>query len=291
MKPSVFIISLLVAACSANSVFSTPIRFVGSDLFAETIGSEVQRFAKASDSEVEVSLRSSRVGLDALEAGQADLGLLVLGADDPSPSPKLTSVKAGYLTLVIVAPASVALSQLNFGQLAGVFGSSESSNFKRWGELGITGPWSARSIAAMVVKRDGLSLDLFRYNVMTKPELKSTVIYFDGVQELYARLRSEEGGLAIVATPPENMAGLKVLLVAKNEHDVAYGPTSENLNSGDYPLRLPVYLVFRKGDAKRLNFTIRHLLADESAPLLLQAGVVPMPVQARNQIVFDLENF
>lgn len=269
---------------------AAPIRVVGSDLLADSVSAELKGYAKKNDIELTVSMSGSRTGLEQLENGAADFGLLIFGADDKRPGVEFTVLPVGYLTAVLIAPAGVSLSQINYGQLAGVFGANEAQIFRRWGDLGVTGAWSSRGITAMAANRDGLALDLFRYEVMSAPELRSTVVLFKDSSLLLARLSGEEGGIGIVATPPVNNPRLKVLLVAKGERDVAYGPSPENLHSGDYPLRLPLRLVFRKGDASRLNSVFRHLLADETIPALLAAGVTPLPVQARNQLVFELES-
>ncbi len=289
MKRAVALLFGLLITLSSS--FAEPIRLVGSDLVADALGPELKAFAAANELPLTVDLRGSRLGMETLTAGGADLGLVVLGAEDAPPGPEFANSVVGYLTTVVVVPASVPLTQIQFGQLAGIFGASEVTNLKRWSELGVTGSWGVRGITAVAVsRRGGLAVDLFRYQVLKTPDLKPTVVQFDDVARATGRISGEEGGIALLPSPPEEGGPLKVLLVAKGERDVAYGPTAENLHTGDYPLRIPVRLVFRKSEAKRLNFLIRHLLADETAPALLKAGVVPLPVQARNQLVFELEN-
>lgn len=289
-KPLLLSLVLLPVFC-ARVVEAAPVRVTGSDLFAAAIEPELKHFAQTSDLEMSVSMQGSRVGLEALEKGQADLALVVVGTEDVKPSAALHAVTVGYLTAVVVAPASVNLTQISFNQLGGVFGSSEALSLKRWGDLGVTGAMSARVITPLVARRDALAYDIFRYNALKTPEFKATVVTVDDSATLHSRLAGlDEGGLALVSTPPSEHLPLKVLLVAKGDRDVAYGPTPENLHSGDYPLRLPVQLVFRKSDAKRLNGVLRELLADETAPVLVKAGIIPLPVQARNQLVFELEN-
>jgi phosphate transport system substrate-binding protein len=285
-------LALLCSLLSPLALLSAePIRLVGSDLIADTLGPELKAFAAVNELPLALELRGSRLGMETLQAGGADLALVVLGSEDTPPGPEFVNSIVGYLTTVVAVPATVPLSQIHFGQLAGVFGASEVTNIKRWSELGVTGSWGVRGITAVAVsRRGGLAVDLFRYEVLKTPDLKSTVVQFKDVASATARIGGEEGGIALLPSPPEEGGPLKVLLVAKGERDVAYGPTSENLHTGDYPLRLPVRLVFRKTDAKRLNFLIRHLLADVTAPALLKAGVVPLPVQARTQLVFELEN-
>ena len=290
---------LFASAAFAASLFvstlsgADAVRIAGSDLLSDTLRPNLEAFAKQNELALSFDLRGSRLGLEALQTGKADLGLLVFAAQDPKPGPEFSSAIIGYLTSVVVVPADVTITQISFPQLAGVFGASELNSYKRWSEIGALGTWASRSISCMALRRSaGLSLDLFRYNVLQKPEVKPTVALLDSADEVYTRLLGEEGGIAILPAPPPATMKLKVLLVAKsgNAGDVAYPPTPENLHTGDYPLRLPVHVVFRKGEAPKVSRVIKHLLAEETLPALQAAGVVPLPVQARNQLVFDIEN-
>ena len=284
-----FAASLFVSSLSGADA----IRLAGSDLLDAALRPNLESFAKQNELALSFELRGSRLGLEALQAGKADLGLLVFAEQDPKPGPEFSSAVFGYLTSVVVVPADVTITQISFPQLAGIFGASELNSYKRWSEIGALGTWAPRSISCMALRRSaGLSLDLFRYNVLQKPEVKPTVALLDSADEIYTRLLGEEGGIAILPSPPPASMKLKVLLVAKSggAGDVAYPPTSENLHTGDYPLRLPVHVVFRKGEASKVSRVIKHLLADETLPALQAAGVVPLPVQARNQLVFDIEN-
>ena len=273
------------------SVTAAPIRIVGSDLLADAVGADLKTFANTNDLEVTLDFKGSRLGLEALQSGAADMALLAFGPDSAKPGPEFTDRVMGYMTAVLVVPSSLPLTQVSYPQLAGIFGGSESNNYKRWSEIGVSGGWGVRGITvAATTRRAGLAVDLFRFGVLQTPEFKPTVLMFDDTGKALERISAEDGGIALLSALPDARPNLKVLLVSKADRDVAYGPTPENLHSGDYPLRLPVHLVVRKGEARRLNFLLRHLLSDEAAPALQKAGVVPLPVQARNQLVFDLEN-
>lgn len=283
----------LSGLCSAflSVLTAQPVKVVGSDLVVETVGGELTRFAGLSDMDLTHDFRGSRLGLEALEKGEADFGLLMFAPGDAQPGADLAKWVIGYMTAILVIPESVPLTQLHYAQLAGVFGANETNNYRRWSELGVSGNWGVRGITVVAgSRRAGLATDLFRFEVLKTPEFKPTINLRDDSASVLARISGEEGGIALVSSPPAADSGLKVLLVAKSAQDVAYGPTSENLHTGDYPLRLPVYLVVRKSEVRRINPVLRHLLSDETAPILLRAGVVPLPVQARNQLVFDLEN-
>ncbi len=279
-----------LATCVSGLALAAPIRFTGSDLLLGQVDVEMQNFAKANDLDISFDLKGSRLGLEALQSKQADLGMLVFGADAIKPGPEFTSIVVGYLTTVIAVPQTLPLSQVTYDQMSAMFGAREQNDARRWSDVGVVGPQAQRSILTVAAgRRAGLSLDIFRYTVLTKPELKPTVLIFDDAVSAAARITSEEGGIALLPAAPSADGKLKVLLLAKGARDVAYGPTPENLHSGDYPLRLPIHLVFRKGEAQRLGFVIKHLLADETVPVFNAAGVTPLPTQARNQVLFDLE--
>ena len=269
---------------------AAPIRVTGSDLLVDALREDLGKFAKANDLDVSFDMKGSRIGLETLQRDGADFGLLAFGPGDPEPGPEFTSRVVGYFTTVLVVPAELPLAQLTYSQLAGIYGVSEAANHKRWSDVGVTGPWGVRGITVVSTTRQtGLAIDLFRFQVLKNPEFKPTVLMFDDPAKALDRLRGEDGGIGLFRVPPADTGYFKVLLVAKGAGDVAYGPTSENLHSGDYPLRLPVYLVMRKGSAQRLNFVLRHLLSDEATPAFMKGGLMPLPVQARNQLVFDLE--
>jgi phosphate transport system substrate-binding protein len=288
MLRSAFLFCLVT--CISNLGLAEPLKLVGSDLLSGYVDVDLKKFAADNDLDITADFKGSRLGLEALQAKKADFGFLIFGTDAVKPGPEFTTVVIGYLTTVIAVPQTLPLSQVTFDQMASVYGAKEQNDARRWGDIGVVGPLAQRSIQTVAAgRRAGLALDIFRYTVLAKPEVKSTVMLFDDATVAANRIATDEGGMALLPTAPAANSKLKVLLLAKAAKDVAYGPTAENLHSGDYPLRLPMYLVFRKGDAQRLRFVVKHLLADESHGVFNNAGVVPLPAQARNQVIFDLE--
>jgi hypothetical protein len=278
-------------AASPASAQTGALRVAGSDLLSDELGKELKRYAVEEELDLRVKLDGSRVGLEALRKGEADLALVVFGPGEQAPTTEFATLVGGYLTAVVAVSDRIPITQISYKQLAAIYGASEQEHYRRWSELGVSGDWASRTITAVTTTtRAGLAVDMVRYGVLGSPALKPTVVSYNRVDDALTRLRAEDGGIVLLPTPPPEGSGLRVLLVAKTEGDVAYGPTSENLHLGDYPLRLPLHIVFRKGEGARLNRVVRHLLADETTPVLLRAGVLPLPVQARNQAVFALEN-
>lgn len=263
---------------------------VGSDLLGEDFTNKLTAYSKRNDLGLKLVLEGSRAGLLQLKAGQADLGMIVFSPGENPPGEPFVSLPVAYHTLVVVVPSSLPLTQIKFTQLNAIYGDDAQSGLKRWNDLGVTGQWANRSILPNIPgPSGGLTYDMFRYTVLTAPALKPTVGVQDSLAETLERIRGEAGGMAIMPLLPPDQTQLKTLLVGRGAQDVAFGPTPENIHSGDYPIRLPVYLVFRKEDVKRLQATLRYLMSEEAVSMWENANLVPLPIQARNQQIFDLE--
>ncbi len=266
------------------------VRVVGCDLLGKGFTADLTAYSRRSDLDVKLDLTGSASGLEQLKAGKADLGLLLFSPDEKKPGDTFIVVPVAYQTAVVVVPTSLPLSQISFEQLAAIYGDQADFSIKRWGDLNVTGEWANRNILPNITgPSGGLSYDLFRYTVLRTPSLKPLVARQDSNEATLKRILGDEGGIAIMAMLPENQNGLKALAVARKTNDVPFGPTPENIQSGDYPMGLPLYLVFKKSSTKRIQLVLRYLLSEEAVPLWKKAGLVPLPVQARNQQIFDLE--
>lgn len=286
MRCPLFLLPLLCAL----SLHAAPFKIVGSDLLSPALNRGLAAYAERNDREIEVSLEGSGIGLDRLRRGEADLAVLVFAPGTTLPSEEFVLLPVAYQTAVLAVRGSIPVSQLSYGQIGGIYGDSEQSNHRRWSEVGVSGPWSARSILPVAVSRQGgLAFDLLRSEVLKVNRLKPSVLQFNTPDEAIKRIAGDEGGIAVLPQPPPENSGLKVVLVSREDQSVAYPPTPDNLHNGDYPLRLPVYLAVRKADVTRLNLMLRFLLGEEALPVWNQAGLIPAPVQARNQLIFDLE--
>ncbi|MFA6288811.1 MAG: substrate-binding domain-containing protein [Opitutaceae bacterium] len=272
------------------SLVRAEVRVVGCDLLGKDFIDGLTAYARRNDLDIKLDLKGSESGLEQLRMGTADLGIILLAPETKKPEEPLMSVTAAYQTLVVVIPASVPLAQISFDQLNALYADDADSSVKRWGDLGVTGGWTNRGILpAITGPGGGLSYDLFRYTVMRTPALKPMVSTQASVEATLQRVLGDEGGIAIIPLLPDKQRGLKVLAVARKTNDVAFGPTAENIQSGDYPIRLPVYFVFKKTSAKKLQLVLRYLLSEEAVPLWKGARLMPLPIQTRNQQIFDLE--
>ncbi|HVU24665.1 MAG TPA: phosphate ABC transporter substrate-binding protein, partial [Opitutus sp.] len=72
-------------------------------------------------------------------------------------------------------------------------------------------------------------------------------------------------------------------------NEIAYAPTPEHVHAGNYPLRLPLWLVVRRAAAAADLEFLQFLVGDDVARALERAGFVPLPRQARDELRFEFE--
>ena len=270
-----------LAAATASS--AADLRIVGTDLLGVEFTKAFYAFAGREGFGVTLAFDGSRPGLEQLRAGRADLGLLVLPAEQMRTLAGFETLPIGYHAVVVAAPAACPLDQITFAQLAAVFGAGAgvgNTPGVRWGDLGVQGEWAGELVTPLAPEvGTGLALEYFRHAVLRDAPLRRDLQRFATVAELSAHLRSQPRALVIMAAPPA--AGMKPLKVAVSADQPAVPATPETLHAGSYALRLPVQLVFPTDRLREATRTVEFLHGDDAAILLERAGVVPLPPSAR----------
>ncbi len=281
---------LLLFLLAAIPAARADLTVVGSDLMGKNFATGLAALAGRAQVAVRLDLTGSRVGLEKLRAGQADLALLVFSSQETPPGAPFVARPVAYHTAVMVVPASLPLAQVSYAQLRDLFSDSEgAADNVRWSDLGVTDPqWAGKKIILLMSgSGGGLSYDLFRRTVLLTPGLRPTVqVDLDGPAAL-KHTAVAEGGLAIVPSLPAGQNQLRLVPVARGLHDVAFLPTPENVHTGDYPIRLPLHVVFRADATARVLPLLRILYGTEAVALWQEAQLVPLPPQSRDQQVQD----
>jgi phosphate transport system substrate-binding protein len=266
------------------------VRVTGSDLLGAAFSRALAEHARQSAIAVEQDFRGTRPGLEKLAAGTADVGLIMLPPGEVPAFDGLTARVIGYQPVVIVAPEAAAVTQVTFPQLRALFGTGAIESIKTWGELGVRGEDRSRPVELhALAPTHGLTLPLFRRLLLNDGPVRGDVKLADSAVALEQALRGATHALGLSPALPAAGSGLRALAVATSVSDPATLPTEENLHQGSYALRLPLYVVFRREAAPELLPFLRFLLSDECAGTLQQAHFLPLPVTARNQLVFEIE--
>ena len=247
-------------------------------------------FVRQEDTAVKLDLRGTRPGLADLEGGRAEVGLFLLPAEEAPPSGELVSRVMGYQVAVVAVPAVSPLTQITVAQLRGIFGESAKDNFSHWGELNLPGEWAARPIALVALSpRAGQAWPLFQRQILADAAPKVALQFSTTSGAFTQRLLAADNSIGVGGAAVTGTGALRVLAVAASPTEPAYAPTAENVDRGSYPLRMVLYVVFRRSLAPGLQRFLKFLLSDETAATLAPAHFVPLPRGARNQLVFELE--
>lgn len=263
----------------------------GSDLLAPLLSAPVTEFNRDNPTPLALKLAGTLPALADLQADVTALAVVVLKPGAAPLDSGMRQVPLAYATVYFAVPPGSAVNQLTLDQAASIFGSgSGTSDARRWSDLGFTGVWSAKGISshALVAPRS-MSLELFRHIALRSPELRGSIVNHTQWPELAEQLSADDGAIALVSGPPP--AGLKVNLVpiAANRGATAVTPTPESVHSGSYPLRLPFVLVFKPARRAEVFEAVRFLLSEEIAEALAKGDLVPVPREARNAALFELE--
>lgn len=282
---------LLVSVAVVGAALAAEIRVAGSDLLGPAFVAAMEKFGRENGVTVTPLLAGTRPGLDRLRSGDADLGLFALPPGETAPGEPLLTRVVAYQPVVLVVPDKLPLTQLTLTQARGIFAATGAENFALWGELGLTGEWRTRTIAIQAIEPTAaLTLPLFRRLALNHAELKPLASTAT-LERVLDRVRNSDNGIGLVPAVPDATSGLRAIALAPSVRESAHLPTAENLHDGSYPLRLPLYVSFRREAAPRLQLFLRFLLSDECAEALAQAHFVALPIDARNQLVFELEEF
>jgi phosphate transport system substrate-binding protein len=284
----VWIWAVLALAISVRA--AAPVRVVGSDLLGVEFSKALHAFAARADLPLLLAFDGSRPGLDELKAGRADVGLLVFAPGEEVATVAFERRPIAYHRVVVLVPSALPLERLTLDQLERIFGEGGAGSFKTWGELGVSGDWAASAIMPCApAVGTGLAPEFFRHLVLRDAAFKPGLTRFERPTELAEAFAGESRAIAIVPAQPAGLAGVRLLAVAARGGGPAFLPTLENIHTGDYPLRLPLTLVYRREASKALAPLLHFLFGDEAARLFEAAALAPLPAAIRRQQWPDLE--
>lgn len=274
----------LIAASAAE------IHVVGSDLLGEDFARAVAQFSRQNDVAVKLDLHGTRPGVAELVAQRAEIGLWLLPPGENPPAEGLASRVIAYQVAVVMVPAASPLTQATVAQLRGVFSGKSGDTFTRWGELNLTEAWTSRPVVLRALRPGaGLAFPLFQQVILGGAGARPALEFAATPAAVAEQVRAGENSIGVTGLPPVEMPGLRVLSLAASPSDPAYGPTAENVHRGHYPLRMPLYVCFRRTAAPELQLFLKFLLSAEAAAALAPAHFLPLAPGARNQLVFELE--
>src|SRR5690606_20744484 len=134
-------------------------------------------------------------------------------------------------------------------------------------------------------REHGLTLDLFIHAVLLNRPLQVGLPELNPSVGPANHLTIDAGGIVLwPVVPPATSADVRALLVTPVAGEVAFGPSGENIAASDYPLTLPLELVFRAGAESTVAPIVRFFSSDAGASAVEASLLVPLPASARSRL-------
>lgn len=260
---------------------------------ADTIGPVVQP-ALADHPGLATSFRGTADAINDLRSGKAEVALMFI--DEASPIPEVAKGEwrkfpvAHQAVFVAVNNANRA-TEINLPTLAGLYGQINDTRFDSWTCL----PGSGLLQSPMPIAPSAgqtVTISYFRREVMTSGPFRKTVRFARDDDDAESRATTTVNGITLLSRPPR-AANLKLLAVADGRKDKptrAYAPTDSDINSGDYPLRVSLCVVFPKNKAAVAAPIVRKLAGNECVNLLKAKGLTPVPENIRKKFTQTLDS-
>ena len=280
---------LLLPLTLIANVQAEEIRIAVSDLLADYILAPLKVYGAENGTTFVVDSIGSLPALNRLRSDEIDLAIVAMPEGDEVPRDEFNIYPFAYDVAVIVVNDSNPIDEISVARLGGIFGSNEEFNLNTWGELGLSG-WGSRNITALAGSNDnGIALELFKHSIFKGGGLKPNVSMVKDT-EIEDLIGSDAASIAILSRMPEN-SNIKVLMVSSggDTYAPAFGPTDDNVHYGDYPIRLPFYILYNARDDVKLRSTIRELLNDEVATSLRANDFIALPDTLRRKFLIDLD--
>jgi hypothetical protein len=260
----------------------------GSDLFGDTVRTTIQDGLRAAGIEADITFDGSLLGLRDLETGAVDATLLAI-PDGRSGESGLRRYPMGFQIVAFAVHASNPVSELSYGDLENLF--QDNGTIEDWNDLTSDPAWADRKISFLASRRESaITLELFNALVLKGDRLKPSVRYSAGsTEELATAVLEDTTTLALV--PAMDPSGqVKLLAVKESAEFQPYTPSLDNVFFGDYPLRLPFYLVVSDElDAGMIGKLLSVIYSPEVTDALWAVNCLPVPEPEQRSILGQFE--
>ena len=241
------------------------------------------------DVHILIESKGSYTATPALIAGSAEIGMLsrTMKAEEINQFEQ----KYGYKPLgVLVAVDALAvyvnkanpLEQLTLQQVDGIFSKTLTGggeDIKTWGDLGLTGEWTARPISLYSTHSLGSSYSVFRDKALFRGEYKDTVQELPGFASVIQGIIADRFAIGYSGIGYKT-AEVKPLKLAKAPGEPYYAAGAEELLADTYPLTRHFNLYYNKAPDQPLESLVREflrfVLSQEGQEIVRKVGYIPI---------------
>lgn len=291
------LLTLAVFFAGITITTAEPLRYSGSDFLSKGPEDALNAAIEKQFGEKPVSkLRGSIAGEKELRNGEADFAILFL----PTGGKNLPEVQKnewrviplGYQVAYVAVAAANPLSEISFKQLSSVFGALDANPAKSWADVGASG-FNSSLIPCIGDPARTNAVSFFQHRVLPKSSLVNSAREFLTDAAAFKEIVNNPGAIAIVGSPAPADAPVKMLAVSsaqENEQSAAYAPIFTNIYNRDYPLSIPLYVVYPAKNRLTLKPVLTYLYSQEMADSLEEVGFLPLDPNLRKQFQKGIDN-
>lgn len=203
---------------------------------------------------------------------------------------KPTQIPTSIDTLAVYVNKDNPVDCLSIRQVDAIFSKNRtcggSSDISTWGEVGLSGQWSARPVSTYGRNSASGTYGFFKENALCKGDYKDTVKEQPGSSAVVQGITDDAFGIGYSGIGYLT-SGVKAISLSKDGGSCA-DPSLENVVSGDYPLGRYLYLYVNKKpnqelDPLRKEF-LKYILSRQGQEIVIKDGYLPLTAEKVSEL-------
>jgi phosphate transport system substrate-binding protein len=280
-----------VPAYQKASGVSGSLSSVGSDTMNNLMTLWGEAFAKMYPNvKIQVEGKGSSTAPPALIAGTAQFGPMSramrateIDQFEKKYGYKPTQLRTSYDALAVYVNKDNPIEKATLAQIDGAFSKTRrrgGKNAGKWGDLGLSGDWTARPLSLYGRNSASGTYGFFRENVLGNGDYKDTVKEQPGSASVVQGVTEDRFGIGYSGIGYRT-SGVKV--VALEDKGMVSSGSYADVVSGKYPLARFLYVYVNKAPGKPLDPVVREFLrfvfSKEGQEIVVKDGYYPLPAK------------
>jgi phosphate transport system substrate-binding protein len=265
---------------------------IGSDSMNNLMTYWAEGFAKFYPNvKVQVEGKGSSTAPPALIARTAQLGPMSrpmknteIDAFEAAVGYKPTELRTALDSLAVYVNKDNPVDALSLQQVDAIFSKTrilgEDHDIGLWGQVGLSGDWSARPISLYGRNSASGTYGFFKEHALGNGDFKDQVKEQPGSASVVQGVTEDLQGIGYSGIGYRT-SGVKALALSEKDGEKAIEPSAENVYSGDYPLTRFLFLYINKDPDKPLDPLMREFVtfvfSKEGQEVAVKDGYLPIP--------------
>ena len=185
---------------------------------------------------------------------------------------------------------------LTIPQVDAIFSSTrkcgENAEITTWGQTGLTGAWTNRSIQLYGRNSVSGTYGYFKDHALCKGDYKNTVNEQPGSASVVQSVSASINGIGYSGIGYKT-SGVRAVPLTKKAGDKFIDATTENALNGTYPLSRFLYIYVNKAPNKELEPKVKEfiklVLSKQGQQIVVKDGYIPLPASVATKSLKELD--